>query len=267
MTTTPEELVSGRAGDGAPDSAEAREAERAAVPAPGDAPELPAPPVESRRGGAPAVTVHLLRHGEVHNPEGVLYGRLPGYHLSEDGHRMAEVVAEALRGRPIVVLRSSPLERTQETIAPTAAVTGVEVQLDERLIEAGNAFEGRPFGVGDGVMTRPEVWPLLWNPLRPSWGEPYSEVADRMLAAARAARDAVLQVSGGAGGEAVCASHQLPIWTARRAAEGRRLWHRPDLRQCGLGSLTSLTWIGDRLVTVTYSEPVGIAARRAQAGA
>jgi broad specificity phosphatase PhoE len=212
-------------------------------------------------------TVHLLRHGEVYNPEGVLYGRLPGYHLSEDGRRMAEVVAESLRGRPIVVLRSSPLERAQETMAPTAAVTGLQVGLDDRLIEAGNAFEGKPFGPGDGALRRPEVWPLFWNPFRPSWGEPYAEVAERMLAAARDARDAVLAATGGEGGEAVCVSHQLPIWTARRAAEGRALWHRPDFRQCGLASLTSLTWVGGRLVTVTYSEPVGVAARRAQAGA
>ena len=240
--------------------------EAAPVPAPQDAPELPAPEAEPVAGRA-TVTVHLLRHGEVHNPEGVLYGRLPGYHLSADGRRMAEVVAESLRGRPIVVLRSSPLERAQETMAPTAELTGLEVGIDDRLIEAGNEFEGKPFGVGDGAFRRPDVWPLLWNPFRPSWGEPYRDVADRMLAAARSARDAVLVASDGEGGEAVCVSHQLPIWTARRAAEGRPLWHRPDLRQCGLASLTSLTWRGDRLITVTYSEPVGAAARRAQAGA
>jgi broad specificity phosphatase PhoE len=224
------------------------------------------PGTASRRarshGEGPAVTVHLLRHGEVHNPEGVLYGRLPGYHLSADGVRMAEQAAEALRGRPLAVLRSSPLERAQETLRPLAEVTGLPVSIDDRLIEAGNAFEGLSFGVGDGSLRRPRHWLLLRNPFRPSWGEPYAEVAERMLAAARAVRDDVLDATGGESGEAVCVSHQLPIWTARRAAEGRPLWHRPDLRQCGLASLTSLTWVGDRLATVTYSEPLGAAARR-----
>ncbi|HEV3068841.1 MAG TPA: histidine phosphatase family protein, partial [Streptosporangiaceae bacterium] len=33
--------------------------------------------------------VHLLRHGEVDNPRGIIYGRLPGYHLSANGRLMA----------------------------------------------------------------------------------------------------------------------------------------------------------------------------------
>ncbi|MDN5895744.1 MAG: histidine phosphatase family protein, partial [Nocardioides sp.] len=56
-------------------------------------------------------SVHLLRHGEVHNPQGVLYGRMPGYHLSDRGREMAEVVAGAIRTRDVTHLRVSPLER------------------------------------------------------------------------------------------------------------------------------------------------------------
>ena len=206
-------------------------------------------------------TVHLLRHGEVFNPDKVLYGRLPGFGLSEDGLRMARDAAEVLRGRDVAEVVASPLQRAQETAAPIGAVFGLSVTTDERLIESGNVFEGTRVGVGDGVLKNPANWRYLWDPITPSWGEAYVEVAARMLAAATEVRDRVL------GHEAVCVSHQLPIWIVRRSVEGRRLWHRPDRRQCGLASLTSLSWDDDRLVTVTYREPAGAAGRRAGKGA
>jgi broad specificity phosphatase PhoE len=194
-------------------------------------------------------TVHVLRHGEVHNPHGVLYGRLPGYRLSELGHAMAERVAEHLAGSDVAHLVSSPLERAQETAAPAARELGLPVSTDERLIEAGNVFEGLTFGVGDGSLRRPSHWVHLRNPLRPSWGEPYTEIAARMMAAIEAARDAAR------GHEALAVSHQLPIWTARSIATGRRLWHDPRKRQCALASLTSFTYRDDDLVSVSYEEP------------
>jgi broad specificity phosphatase PhoE len=194
-------------------------------------------------------TVHVLRHGEVHNPHGVLYGRLPGYRLSELGHAMAERVAEHLAGSDVAHLVSSPLERAQETAAPAARELGLPVSTDERLIEAGNVFEGLTFGVGDGSLRRPSHWVHLRNPLRPSWGEPYTEIAARKMAANEAARDAAR------GPEALAVSHQLPIWTARSIATGRRLWHDPRKRQCALASLTSFTYRDDDLVSVSYEEP------------
>ena len=206
-------------------------------------------------------TVHLLRHGEVYNPEAVLYGRMLGFRLSDDGVQMAHDAAEALRGRDIQAVIASPLQRAQETARPTADAYGLEIHTDERLIESENVFEGQRVGVGDGALKQPQNWPYLRNPFTPSWGEDYGVIARRMLAAAESARDRVL------GHEAVCVSHQLPIWTVRRYVEGRKLWHRPDRRQCGLASLTSITWVDDRVVTVTYSEPAGAAARRPGAGA
>lgn len=206
-------------------------------------------------------TVHFLRHGEVHNPDLVLYGRLPGFRLSDDGLQMAKDAADALKDRDVVHLVSSPLQRAQETAQPTAEQFGLDVHVDERIIESENAFEGKKVGVGDGALSDPASWPLLRNPFTPSWGEPYVVIAARMWAAAQDARDAAR------GHEAVCVSHQLPIWTLRRFAEGRRLWHRPDRRLCGLASLTSLTFDGDDLLLVTYSEPAGAAARRPGAGA
>lgn len=206
-------------------------------------------------------TVHLLRHGEVHNPEKVLYGRLPGYRLSEDGRQMAIAAAQAIVGRDVTEVVSSPLLRAQETAEPIATVFGLPVTTDERLIESENVFEGLRVGVGDGVLRTPSSWRHLYNPFTPSWGEDYVAVARRMLHAAEDVRDRNL------GHEAVCVSHQLPIWTLRRYVEGRALWHRPDRRQCGLASLTSLTWEQERLVLVTYSEPAGEGGRRPGKGA
>lgn len=193
--------------------------------------------------------VHLLRHGDVHNPDGVIYGRLSGYRLSEIGQRQADLVAAHLAGRDIVHLVASPMQRAQQTAAPIAARLGLDVAVDDGLIEAGNRFEGLRVSVGDGVLRRPRYWPLLLNPFRPSWGEAYAELAQRMLAAAHRARERAT------GHEAVCVSHQLPIYTLRRRIERKRLWHDPRRRQCSLASLTSLTFDGDTVADVSYSEP------------
>lgn len=205
-----------------------------------------------------AVTVvHVVRHGEVHNPAKILYGRLPGYHLSELGVKMAERVAEALAGHDIAAVVSSPLERARETAAPVADAFDLGVDTDPRLIEAGNRFEGKRFGVGDGSLRHPQHWPYLVNPFRPSWGEPYAEIVHRMLAAVAAARDVAR------GREVVCISHQLPIWTMRSRIEGRPLWHDPRSRQCGLASITSIRYEGARIRSLTYREPAADLAPRA----
>jgi broad specificity phosphatase PhoE len=196
-----------------------------------------------------STVVHLLRHGEVYNPEGVLYGRAPGFVLSNRGQAMAKRVAERIGDRDITHIVSSPLERAQQTAAPMARVRGVEPVLDERAIESTNVFEGRRFAIGDSLLRRPSVWRHLVNPFKPSWGEPYAEVAARMWAAVEDARVAA------EGHEALIVSHQLPIWICRLHAEGHRFFHDPRKRQCTLCSLTSLVFDGDRLVTLRYSEP------------
>jgi len=200
--------------------------------------------------------VHLLRHGEVYNPERVLYGRLPDFHLSELGREMAERIGEVLERRDITVITSSPLDRAQETAAPLAARKGIVVGTDERLIEADNIFEGQRVAVGDGVLRQPKTWRHLYNPFKPSWGEPYVDVAARMRGAVQAARQAAR------GHEAVLVSHQLPVWVARLDAENRRFVHDPRSRQCNLASLTSLTFDGDRLAAITYTEPAADLVRK-----
>jgi broad specificity phosphatase PhoE len=198
--------------------------------------------------------VHLLRHGEVDNPAGILYGRLPGYRLSTAGREMSRRAADWLADRDVALLRASPLERAQETAAEVAAVTGRPVDTDERLIESGNRFQGHSARAGR-LLADPANWRLLVNPFRPSWGEPYREVVQRMLAATLDAAAAAAPRA------AVCVSHQLPIWVLRRFVAGQPLWHRPDRRQCALASVTSMHVQDGRIVAVEYHEPAGPAHR------
>jgi broad specificity phosphatase PhoE len=193
--------------------------------------------------------VHLLRHGEVENPTKVLYGRLPGFRLSALGERMADAAATWLVDHDITHVVSSPLERARQTARPVSVHFGLSTEVDDRLIESENQFEGQRVGVGDGALRDPRNWWKLRDPFRPSWGEPYTLIAARMFAALRAARAAA------EGHEALCVSHQLPIWTLRRHVEGRRLWHDPRRRQCGLASVTSFRFEGARLVGIEYAEP------------
>jgi broad specificity phosphatase PhoE len=143
------------------------------------------------------------------------------------------------------------MERAQETAEPISLITGLTAVVDDRLTEAENKFQGMRVAVGDGALRNPKAWPKLVNPFKPSWGEPYTQVAARMAAATRAARAAAR------GHEAVCVSHQLPIWILRLAAERRHLWHDPRRRTCALASLTTLTFDGDALIGISYAEPVG----------
>jgi broad specificity phosphatase PhoE len=191
--------------------------------------------------------VHFVRHGEVHNPEKVLYGRLAGYRLSEVGISMPVVDAEELAGHDVTHIRSSPLERAQQTAEPIATQFGLPVELDDRLLEAENVFQG--LRVDAKMLRHPQQWRHLRNPFAPSWGERYPVLAARMMAAAEAARDEAR------GHEAVCVSHQLPIYTLRRFLEGRRLWHHPGHRECALASITTVEWDDDRVVGVSYRDP------------
>ncbi len=193
--------------------------------------------------------VHLMRHGHVENPEGVLYERLPGFHLSETGRAMAERMADYTADFDLVHLRCSPLERAQETIAPLAARHGLDVVTDDRVIEAGNKLAGRVFTGKLQQLLSPSVLIKLYNPFQPSWGEPYTQIVARMrLAIADAAEQAE-------GHEALIVAHQLPIWMARLDAEGRPLIHDPRRRECTLASITSFTVSDGRVTDVAYAEP------------
>ena len=195
--------------------------------------------------------VHLVRHGQVQNPDGILYGRLPGYGLSEIGRAMAQRLGEYFADVPLTHLRCSPLQRARETMAPTAAGhTHLDIVTDERVIEAANVFEGRNFGKYNQVLLLPQNLWHLRNPLRPSWGEAYPSIVARVTVAMSDAAKAA-----GDGGQALIVMHELPIWISRLAAEGRSLVHDPRKRQCRLASVTSFTWIDGHIVAVDYAEP------------
>jgi len=196
-------------------------------------------------------TVHVMRHGEVHNPTGILYGRLPGFYLSQRGQQQARAVADALADRDIVAVVASPLQRAQETAAPIAAHHDLIIDTDADLIESLNVFEGKRVSPGDGALRDPRNWRYLLNPVKPSWGEPYKEVAVRMR---RALEEARIKATGH---EVVCVSHQLPVEILRRTMIGRRLPHDPRKRMCGLASLNTFVFEGDELVDWQYQEPAG----------
>lgn len=207
-----------------------------------------------------SATVHLLRHGQVHNPDAIVYGRMPDFHLSELGARMAEAAAADLRARVnqgdrYVVLASSPLTRARETAAPVARELGLDVVTEERIIEPRNHFQG--LHVDEKVLSHPKHWPYMLNPLRPSWGEPYRHQVTRMAEAVRDLARRAVEI-GGDGAQAIAVSHQLPIWLTRLSVEGRPLPHDPRRRQCNLASITSLTFddVNEPAVPrVSYREP------------
>ncbi|MBM7051947.1 histidine phosphatase family protein [Rothia sp. ZJ1223] len=206
------------------------------------------------------VTVHLMRHGEVHNPERIVYGRLPNYHLSEKGQQMVRASAEEFKrrtdaGANIVYLACSPLTRTQESAAPITELLGLEAHHDERVIEAANYFEGMHVSPSE-LATQPRHWRYLLNPLRPSWGESYAKQVERMVAAVRDTGAKAYEL-GGEGAEAIIVSHQLPIWLTRLSAEGKAYPHDPRTRQCNLASITSFTFdpLTGSTPTVSYTEP------------
>lgn len=208
------------------------------------------------------VSVHLVRHGEVFNPDRVLYGRLPGFGLSELGQQMARELADGWDNRPEILV-SSPLQRAQETIAPLAQKFGMDVRIEDRVLEAENTFEG----LSDmrRQLRNPKLWRYVVNPLKPSWGEPYAQQVGRMAEAIYELRDELMTVHG-PGASAVVVSHQLPIWVTRRSAEGKQLAHDPRRRQCSLASVTSFEFApGQRVPTVRYTEPVAHLSKQAAA--
>lgn len=194
----------------------------------------------------PADLVHLVRHGEVHNPDHVLYGRLEGFGLSDLGHRMAASAVTGLAGHPVTALFASPLQRAQESAAPWAEAFGLDIRTEPRIIEPTNRFEGKRMNLR--TLANPRYWHLLRNPRVPTWGEPFADVAARMLAAMTDAREAV------DAGEVVMVSHQLPIWMAHRALASEPLHHDPRKRRCSLSSITTFAFVDGRFTEVGYQE-------------
>ncbi len=193
-----------------------------------------------------------MRHGEVHNPARVLYGRLPGYGLSTDGNHMAWQAAEYVESleRPVTSLICSPLQRTQESAKPFTEIFGLEPVIDDRVIEPTNVFEGKRMAV---ALVNPWNWRHLRKPALPSWGEPYADVVGRMNKAMTEAWDAADS------GDVVIVSHQLPIWITHLAVAGLPLRHDPRARRCALSSVTSFEMVDGKWTETAYAEPASTA--------
>ena len=204
-----------------------------------------------------------MRHGEVENPGGVVYGRLADFHLSERGARMAEAAAAELAssGRTVDAVVSSPLERAIESAQPIADAFDLPIELNPLIVEASNKLEGGRYDVSLFLLARPSAWRHLVNPLTPSWGEPYVEVMSRMDRAMATARDHP------GTGDIVLVSHQLPIWLAARRAAGRGPVHDPRKRRCALSSITSLEWTGSAWSEVDYRDPAASIRAHSDSGA
>jgi len=189
-----------------------------------------------------------VRHGEVDNPQRVLYGRLPNFALSADGQQMARAAAQYVQGlgRPVTALYASPLQRTREWAAPFTELLGLEAVIDERVIEPTNVFEGKRM---KRAVLNPANWRHLVRPSIPSWGEPYLEVVARMDAAMTEAWNEA------DGGDIIIVSHQLPIWITHLAVAGEQLKHDPRKRRCALSSVTSFERTGGVWREVAYAEP------------
>lgn len=211
----------------------------------------------------PASRLHLVRHGEVFNPQGLLYERIDGFELSDTGHQMAAAVAAELasQGRTVSRLLASPLLRAQQSAAPIAEVFGLEIETEPRVIEPWNKFKGLKMGPR-ALLKKPVLALSLYNPSRPSWGEPFAEIATRMIDASLESWQATPE------GDVVIVSHQLPIWMLYRSSQGLKLPHDPRQRRCSLSSVTSFEVIEGRLQEVAYSEPgLAVAASALDGGA
>jgi broad specificity phosphatase PhoE len=192
----------------------------------------------------------MVRHGEVDNPNGVLYGRLPNFALTALGRQMAEAAAKELAstGANYTKLISSPLLRTLQSSRPISEALNLSVSTENQIIEPTNLFEGKKVGL-ETVLANPAFLLKLYNPLQPSWGEPYKQIVSRMTEALRRAWDQTPT------GEVVMVSHQLPIWSLHLAASGKPLWHDPRSRRCDLSSITSFEFVNNKLVEVDYRDP------------
>ena len=213
----------------------------------------------------PSTTIHFIRHGKVENPDHLLYERLPGFHLSDLGRRMARAAADYAAADPqlssVVAVYSSPLDRTRETAGIIIGALNkvrvergeqpLELQTDDRIIEAGNEFRGKRIGYGEGALWRNGNWRLVRNLWKPSWGESYQHIA------ARVGDFAQEKVRECAGKQIIAVSHESPIWSYRHLLETGHPEHNMVLRHTALASVTSITYDSEtgKMLSISYADP------------
>ncbi len=177
----------------------------------------------------PTTTIHFVRHGKVYNPDHLLYERLPGFHLSDRGMRMAQATAHTSQPTPaqhrirgLFVPAGTHARngggdpRIAEFGTWTARRGTAGTQTDERLIEARNEFRGKRIGFGEGALWKNGNWKLVRNLWKPSWGESYQSIAQRMRDFALKRRWRISRQTD-RGGQPRIADLELPAHAGNRA--------------------------------------------------
>jgi broad specificity phosphatase PhoE len=153
-------------------------------------------------------TLYFVRHGDVHNPDQILYARLPGFRLSTLGETQAAAAGTYFKDRPLAAIYSSPQHRAQQTAGAIAQYhPALTIQTLELLDEIHSPFEGRPLADLDAM-----GWRLYTN--LPAGYETAEDIMTRVVATIQQMRAAY------PGQEVVCVSHGDVVLAARYWAKG-----------------------------------------------
>jgi broad specificity phosphatase PhoE len=188
-----------------------------------------------------ASLVHLVRHGEVENPQGLVYASLQGFGLSEAGRSQAAAAARHLGSQPVVAVWSSPLERGLETAGIIARRFGVPVRADDRLAEWKllDRWAGKPWATLDTSFPG-ELEAYLEHPHQLGFSsESLSSLANRIRGTVE------LLAEQHRDGDIVIVSHQDPVQAARLSFAGRDLsnLHTDKPGHCSIVTLRpSASW-------------------------
>lgn len=160
--------------------------------------------------------LHLVRHGEVDNPRGIVYSDLPGFPLSPLGRTQAVAAAHHLAGSGASLLVTSPLDRARETAGYIGRRLGLDPVSDPGLTEWGLSlrWSGVPWvSLDDRFPGEVEAYAAHPGDM------PFSpESLDALTARMKEVVDAL----GGAhpGAVAILVSHQDPVHALRLTLRG-----------------------------------------------
>lgn len=163
--------------------------------------------------------VHLVRHGEVANPDHVVYASLPGFRLTDEGLRQARSVARFLGSQPVVAVWSSPLERALQTAEAIAARALLPVLVHPDLTEwhLGDRWAGIPWEDLPERMPG-ELEAYLFDPTAlPFSPETLDELAARVVGVVEELHERHRE------GDVVLVGHQDPVQAARLRLTGQSL--------------------------------------------
>ena len=193
--------------------------------------------------------LYLVRHCDVANPHGVLYGYLPGFGLSAKGLSQAESLGQRLGGQPVRVIRTSPLERARQTTSIIARhLDNPEVVVDDDLVEARFGLYLQGIRYAEVPWRRPLWWVHMVYPGLLRRDERVGAMAGRVE---RSLERLLESVGDGTG---VCVSHGDPIQAFWITYLHRHPWALHHL-QCAKGGLLALDYESGKLVKVTYVPP------------